>query len=187
MYNIYNKSQAIFVYDFKTKKTELIGNEEELIKLIAKEYHYILGSNEIANSYLEDFICSEGDIKPTTRWWFFDGEKRTINPKNYEQEAYSLYLNKYKDKEKFEDYRYWRKNKTYKGIFRKTPVSNLATRRGGPYEKKPFHFFKRIYAPFCNPEYKGFNRKGRPDLWWDVKDRCVERNWKSQRKHQYKE
>ena len=43
---------------------------------------------------------------------------------------------------------------------------------------------------YANPEYKDFNRGSRKDYpigWWDDWYRSRERNWKSQRRHQWKE
>ena len=60
--------------------------------------------------------------------------------------------------------------------------------RGGPAVKP--RKSKHIKMMYDNPEYKGFNRGSKKEIpggWWDDLDRSVEKNWKSQRKHQWKE
>jgi hypothetical protein len=183
MYNIYNQSDSYYLYDIKYEKMSLIGNEWDLINFLAKAFEedWLYG---ITNTYFVNFVCSQGDVKVTTRWQFFDGFDRCINPKIYEVKARELYLKKYKDKKRK---KYWIKNQVYKGVFRRTPVENISSHKGGPYSKKPLHC-GHLYKIQGNPEYKEFNRGDKIDPWFEGRHpRCVERNWKSQRKHQWKE
>lgn len=189
MYNIYNASEVFYLYDIRKEKMSLIGDENDLINMIATAYTSWWdwdSHKDYCNTYLDEFACSQGDVTAFTRWQFFDGFDRIINPKNYEKQAHALWVKKYKTKQDKRDYRYWNKNKTYKGVFRQTPVSGLIRHHGGPYCKKPIHI-AHIWRDWGNPEYDGFRRGYCPDKWYEGGARCNERNWKSQRKHQWKE
>lgn len=187
MYNIYNKSECIYLWDAYTQKESLVGTEKDLIKLLARSYTYWLGT-DYSNTYLDNFGCSPNETNK--RYQFFDGCGRCINPKIYEKDAWLLYLKKHKNSQVKTNYSYWRRNKIYKGTFRRTPVEGISKWRGGPNVKP--RKVKPIQAMYANPEYKEFNRgshKEVPDGWWDDWYRHVEKNWKSQRKtrHQWKE
>lgn len=189
MYNIYNASEVFYLYDIRKEKMSLIGDENDLINMIAAAYTSWWdwdSPKDYCNTYLDEFACSQGDVTAFTRWQFFDGFDRIINPKIYEKQAHALWVRKYKTKQDKRDYRYWKKNKTYKGVFRQTPVSGLIRRHGGPYCKKPIHI-AHIWRDWGNPEYDGYRRGYCPDKWYEGGARHNERNWKSQRKHQWKE
>lgn len=73
------------------------------------------------------------------------------------------------------------------GVFRYDPVPYCRKHRGGPRVRP--RRIKHLKAMYDNPEYKGYNRGSKKDLplgWWDDWYRHNERNWKSQRKHQWK-
>lgn len=190
MYNVYNPSEVFYLYDILKERTSLIGNEKELIDFIAKAYKswwsWDNSSSDACNTYLDDFACSQGDVTATTRWQFLDGMDRCINPKRYEKQAHALWIKKYKNSQVKRDYSYWHRNKVYKGVFRQTPVEGLRKRRGGPSVSKPMHM-AHIWRMWGNPECKEFNRGYCPDKWYEGRERSIERNWKSQRKHQWKE
>lgn len=189
MYNIYNPSEVFYLWDVKRQQLSLIGNEKDLIHLLAKGYQrsqHLWEWNELKNNILDSFGCNVNETDK--EWQIFDGMDRCINPKIYEKEAYDLYLKYYKNKEK-PLYRVWSvRDKTYKGEFRREPVEGLIRRRGGPScRNRKTARLKRMYS---NPEYEEFNRGSHKDIpiWWDdQKFRCCQRNWKSQRKHQWKE
>lgn len=189
MYNVYNKSESIFLWDANLAKEIFIGNEEDLIIFLAKNYKkniYWL-DRSITNSYLDNFYCNENEFYtnyPQKSYIFFDGNNRILNPKDYEKSAYDLYLKKYKKLGK-KDYYSWR-NPYYKGTFRRTPVEGIHRYKGPRVKPRRIKPLKKMYA---NPEFKEFNRgshKDVPDGWWDDWYRCVEKNWKSQRKTQWK-
>lgn len=187
MYNVYNPSEVFYLYDIFNQTTRLIGNEKELINFLAKAYtQEWYGGNYYYNTYFDNFACSQGDVIATTKWQFLDGMDRCINPKTYERSALSLWNKKYKNKQGNLDYRHWKKkHSTYKGVFRQTPVEGIHNYNGGPSSKKPLHI-AHYWRMHGNPEYKEFNRGNRISIWHDPK-RHVEKNWKSQRKHQWKE
>lgn len=191
MYNVYNASEIFYLYDIYDGKTSLIGNEKDLIKKIAAAYTFWWDPlKDYHNTFLDNFACSQGDVIVTTRWQFFDGVGRVINPKIYEEQAYALWVKKYKKKQDKRDYRYWQKNKIYKGVFRRTPVEGIHKWRGGP-SVRPRHI-KHIKILYSIPEYKMFNRGSHKEIslgWWDDWHRCKNKNWKSQskRRHQWKE
>lgn len=205
MYNIYNKSESIFLWDAVKGKEYFIGNEKDLITFIAKAYRrtWVFDTQE-ANIYLDDFYCNNNEALSvssftwgycnyysTKRYTFYDGENRTINPKDYEYEAHKLYIEKYKKENKLDRYSYgwWRNNQTiYKGTFRRTPVEGIHNYNKGRHVKP--RRIKTLQLMYDNPEFKEFNRgshKDVPDGWWDDWYRHTERNWKSQRKTQWKE
>lgn len=187
MYNVYNASEIFYLYNLREERMSLIGDEKDLIEKIAAAYTSWWGSSkDYENTYLDEFACSEGDVDGFTRWQFFDGAGRIINLKIYEKQAHALWVAKYKNKQVKRDYRYWKKNKTYKGVFRQTPVEGLIRRHGGPYCKKPIHI-AHIWRDWGNPEYDRFRRGYCPDKWYEGGVRHNERNWKSQRRHQWKE
>ena len=119
---------------------------------------------------------------------YYDGYNRNIDPHIYYKTAHLLWVEKYKNLPE----EYWLnkrdRQKTYKGEFRKKPVEGIRKRRGGPYRRP--RRLRGIAAMYANPEYKDFNRGSRkdyPEGWWDDWYRSRERNWKSQRRHQWKE
>ena len=119
---------------------------------------------------------------------YYDGYNRIIDPHIYYKTAHLLWVEKYKNLPE-EDWLNKRdRQKTYKGEFRKEPVEGIRKRRGGPYCHP--RRLRGIAAMYANPEYKDFNRGSRkdyPEGWWDDWYRSRERNWKSQRRHQWKE
>lgn len=186
MYNVYNLSEVFYLWDIQKQELSLIGNEKDLIHLLAKHYrkNYSLWDNDppMLNEILNNFGCNVNETNKL--YQIFDGLDRCINPKVYEREAYQLYLKLYKNQK----YKEWSvKDKTYKGEFRKEPVAGLRRPHGGPSCKlRKTARIKRMYA---NPEYKDFNRgslKEIPKWWDDQKFRCRQRSWKSHRKHQWK-
>lgn len=188
MYNVYNASDVFYLWNIKHQQLSLIGDEKDLIQLLAKCYEKKwYWDNELTNSILDDFGCNINEVGKS--YQIFDGMNRCINPKIYEQEAYDLYLKYYKKSKERQDYRIWSiENKTYKCEFRREPVEGLIKRRGGPGCR--IRKTARIRKMYLNPEYKDFNRgsyKEIPQWWDDHKFRCRQRSWKSHRKHQWKE
>lgn len=184
MHNIYNPSEVFYLLHIRDQKMSLIGDEKDLIDLIAKQYYldWLWGS-ELKNSILDSYGCNTNETDK--EYQIFDGMDRCINPRIYEKEARMLYLKKYKGKPKYRFHKYVRK---YRGEFRREPVEGIHKWRGGPsFKGRKVTHLKRMYA---NPEYKDFNRGSRsevPDWWDDCKYRCIQRSWKSHRKHQWKE
>lgn len=194
MYNVYNKSDVYYLWNISKQKEYLIGDENDLIHMIAKNYRpswgfwdwddsHNLHCGHWANSILNSFACNVNEADK--QYQIFDGYGRCINPKIYEREAFQLFLSKYKDKK--QKY-YWSKYNNYKYIYRYDPIRYTGKRSGGP-SVRPRRIMpaKRMYA---NPEYKEFNRgshKDLPDGWWDDWYRHREKNWKKHRKHQWKE
>ena len=110
MYNVYNASEVFYLYNIYEGKTSLIGNEKDLIEKIAAAYTSWWdwdSPKDYCNTFLDNFACSQGDVTATTKWQFFDGVGRIINPKIYEKQAHALWVKKYKQKQDKRDYRYW--------------------------------------------------------------------------------
>lgn len=187
MYNIYNKSNIYYLWNIKRQKTSLIGDERDLINFIARNFRrcwdcFFEPTNHYHNPILDSFACNANEIDK--EYQIFDGYGRCINPKIYEKEALKLYFSKYKDKDKKF---YWRKKYKNTVRFRYDPIPYSRKRRGGPRVKS--RRIKHLKAMYANPEYKGFNRGSSKDCplgWWDDWCRHTERNWKSQRQHQWK-
>ena len=188
MYNVYNPFDTFYEWNIKREQIFLIGNEKDFIKYLADDYYssYYQGYGEkFSNRYFSRFVCCQNDYTPDKEFQFFRGDA-CINPKDWEEEAYALYEKEKKDKDY---YKYWKKNKVYKGSFRQGPVEGIHKYRGGSGHRPPKT--KHIFAMYDNPEYKEYNRGTKKIIpkWQDDKFRHVEMNWKSQRKtrHQWKE
>ena len=193
MYNIYNKSNVFYLWKASEQKEYLVGDERDLIHLIAKNYRpvfdwwdWLYDKPEVRkwrNPLLDSFACNVNEIGK--EFQFFDGFGRCINPQLYEKEAFRVFTECYKDKKQ---YFYWRKNYKNKGVFRYDPVPYTSKYKGGPgHSHRRIKHLKQMYA---NPEYKEFNRgshKEVPEGWWDDWSRCRQKNWKKHRKHQWKE
>ncbi len=192
MYQIENKSD-IFVEHYvgrfrPTYKIDRIGTEKNLIVYLANGFKSF--------SYYDDYdnwsdYGYMGYGNPRFAEHFFDGYGRDINGYAYKKDAWTYYCQHIRGKEDVgkKDYSYWRRNKVYKGTFRRTPVEGISKWRGGPSVRP--RRIKHLKAMYANPEYKEFNRgshKDVPDGWWDDWYRCREKNWKSQskRRHQWK-
>ena len=64
MYNVYNKSESIFLWDAVKGKEYFIGNEKDLITFIAKAYRRTWAfDTQEANTYLDDFYCNNSNIE----------------------------------------------------------------------------------------------------------------------------
>lgn len=193
MYNVYNYSNVFYLKDNLKQKTFLIGDENDLINEIAKRFkpnwsYWYDDAKEIRERYSNELITystTSFQNEPYKRYLVYDGYFRLISLGYYDDIAFKLYLQKYKDRKRKI---YWRKSYIKYGRFRYDPVPFNYSRRGGPSIKpRKIKHLKQIYA---NPEYKEFNRgshKDVPDGWWDDWNRNVERSWKKHRKHQWKE
>lgn len=185
MYQIENKSDIFVEHCIgfcRTNKIDRIGTEQNLIVYLANGFRHF-------SNYLG---WDEGYNNSRFAEHFFDGYGRDINGYAYKKDAWKYYCQyiRCKDNEVKKNYFYWSKSKTYKGIFRRTPVEGIHKIRGGPSTRP--RRIKQIKAMYANPEYKEFNRgshKEVPDGWWEDWYRCKEKNWKSQskRRHQWKE
>lgn len=183
MYNTYDLSEVIYLYNKYTGKVRLIGNYKEFIHFLAKAYMNFLGD------YLYDYNQYIDNISLTfewdnAKWIFYDGYWRIINPRDYKEDALllckSLYLGKKRKK-------YYVKSKVYKGTFRETPVPTTGKVKGGPSAKP--RRVAGLFRMYNNPEYKSFNRGSKKELpdGWDYPHRQTQKCWKKHRKHQYKE
>lgn len=183
MYNVYNPSECFYVWEIQKERLSLIGNENDFIDYLARGYNWWGGDNARFN-----FICHQNEYTPDKYYQYFRGEV-CINPRDWEKQALSWYKKKYKNQKDRDYYKYWKKNKVYKGSFRQGPVEGIHKYRGGSGYRPPKT--KHIFAMYANPEYKEYNRGTKKIIpkWWDDKIRQVEMNWKSQRKtkHQWKE
>ena len=165
--------------------TEVVGHsEKDLIKYLAKGFHFSFWSEleKLSDEKIENY-----NENRRLNYEYFDSENRRIDPYPYKDDAFEYYLEKIKDNPvKYS----WKKNKTYKGIYRQTPVEGIRKWRGGSSVRP--RKLRHIALMYDNPEYKGFNRGSRsdyPEGWWDDFDRHIEKSWKrqSKRRHQWKE
>lgn len=177
MYNIEKPKEEIYCYSFNKFYMHLTiqciaKNEKEFIGYLARGFR-----KDVWGFLVNDRMKDQ----------YYDGYGRQIDPHIYYNSAHLLWVEKYKNlpSETIEQtLKKWKKNKTYCGEFRKEPVEGIRKRRGGPYARP--RKIKHIAAMYSNPEFKEFNRGSRndyPDGWYRVR----ERNWKSQRRHQWKE
>lgn len=200
MYNVYNKSDVFYLYDYYENKTYLIGNKKELIKFLSKKTNTndynnrVYWSNEYFNNinmgndnypirqyiYVKDIedntieICNE-TIKPH-RYLFFDGFDRVIDVRDFKNDVFDYYENHINDpyRIRFRN-RFYRKKRT-KNAYKHKMCNNLL------YVKKMDSMFK------YDDDYKDYNFKNLEDSnnpypdWWDDTSRRVQANWKSQYK-----
>lgn len=212
MYNIYNIESSFSVKNIITGEVRFIGDELDLIDFLADgykeirlewedfkykwedfKYKYKVDDVEyvacLNNSYFTSFVCNETDIKPRSKWIFYQAS-RIFNPKGLEKQAQDRYIKKHGRKPPhivYDRARYI-KEKIYKGEFRKDPVPYTGKKKGGPCKRNRRTHQKKLIASI--PEYSMFNRQGDLRNVEDYYgDRINERNWKSQskRRHQWKE
>jgi len=202
MYNV-NNPHYYKIWDGNYQEfIDYCYSDEELIKFIARYYHEnylvnmadLVDNRKFSNKFIDYCACSSKD-KGYKRYQIFDNYNRIINVKDYADDAFALWKKQgqvydywWHFKKKIRSKKYRQHLKDYSNYrFRKDPVPGTRKRRGGPWWSPPHTAgIKRIYA---NPAYKGFNRgsfHGIPD-WWDDRYRCVQKNWKEQRKvrHQW--
>lgn len=179
MYLVNNLDCVYVAYRHNYRNTicvEKIGSEKNLIKYLALGFVY--------NDFFDTF---DYDLKYTNKrfdFTYWDGYYRRIEPRIYYNEAFLYWSEHIKNTPISKR----KQQNTYIGEFRRKPVEGIRKGRGGSHCKP--RKIKTIAAMYANPEYKGFNRGSRddyPDGWWDDWHRSVERNWKSQRRHQWKE
>lgn len=164
------------------------------------------------NSFIEKCTCDVNDLVEIGEGLYyktyilFDNFGRIINIHDFKSDALKLY-EKWKADGTIEKYIWanikWRSKYRYKihnlkkytflnkmasnFEYRKDPVPHTRKSRGGSWWRSPHTIqIKRMYA---NPEYKDFNRGSCRKIpsWWDEKDRCVQKSWKTQSKarHQW--
>ena len=192
MYKIENHDE-IYVsyrpYSWSNKmRIEIFKSEKELISFLARGYL------DTYKRYLNfDVSPVLYDNNYRFEYEYYDGFGRRIEPRIYKIDAWIYFcehLKKNINKNKERNWKKYAKNKPYNGEFRKNPVYRTGKRKCiGSHAKNPRT--KRIIMMYSNPEYKGFNRGCKPDYpyfaYWEHPYRNTQRNWKSQRKHQWKE
>ncbi len=194
MINTYNKSNVYYVCDMINNTYCLIGSFDELLNFLAKSFIKYKYKGEIDNiSNYENVYFQEINMGNDyshivynyefyyqhicpKKYLFFDGFERTIDVRNFKEEAFKVYL-QIKDSEKRF---YFRKRSKKQGrkkhsgnhfksrLPRKMSVKRLDSKLKTEY--KEYHFKK---LEDSNNPY--------PD-WWDDTSRRVEGNWKSQYK-----
>jgi len=179
MYKIENP-QEIYVYNSKGNMVDILFSERDLIKFLAEGY---------SRSYYY-FMDNWWDINHNNyfSYLYIDGYGRKLEVRTYKNEAWDYFSRYFRHQVKSEK-SYWRRNKTYKGEFRREPVQSLGGKwnRKGPSHHQPR--MRQITAMYKNPEYKEFNRGDKIEFpWWDDIYRKPQKCWKEQRKtrHQWK-
>ena len=189
-------------------------SDEELIKFLAKWYVSSSYMDDAldwypkwSNRFIHLCTCDVNELDATNCSWnyrryiLFDNLDRIINVQNFAQAAFELFkswdestrlhnqtdLMWWRHRRGRSKYAVWRKFRD-NYIYRQTPVPHTAKRwRGGSYSRGPRT--AHIIRMYANPDYKYFNRgeKNLVPIYWDDKDRCVQRTWKEQSKarHQW--
>ena len=189
-YIIYSRYYKVHYCSFNKQwrmVTDVVGNsEKDLIRYIANGFHFSFWSEleKLSDEKIENY-----NENNRLNYEYFDSEGRRIDPYPCKKDAFEYYLKKIKNKDNSVK-NHWQKNKTYKGIYRQTPVEGIRKQRGGPSVRP--RKIRHIALMYSNLEYKSFNRGSRsdyPEGWWDDFDRHVEKSWKrqSKRRHQWKE
>ena len=176
IYVIY-KPRPLYSWDNKIK-IEIFKTEKELISFLAHGY---LEKFKLHFYSLVDINCND-----MFNYEYYDGFGRRIEPYIYRKDAWIYYTEHLKKSVNNNNYNRKKrvKKKTYHGKFRETPVSGTGKWKKGKSSSTPK--YKHIRMMYDNPEYKMFNR-GNSSFYPCGKYRHIERNWKSQRKHQWKE
>lgn len=170
-------------YSWSNKiRIEVFKSEKELISFLA--HGYLETYERLLNFEITPMFYSNYRLE----YEYYDGFGRRIEPCIYRKDAWIYFCEHLKinvNKKQEYNWKKYVKNKSYNGEFRKNPVSRTGKRKGRRAKRSKL---KRIFSMYANPEYKEYNRRGLdyyPD-GWDAY-RHVERNWTSQRKHQWKE
>ena len=94
MYNVFNKSDVFFLYDFSTQQNQLIGNRNDLIKFIVKGYKFnCWNENRLENKYFAE-VNMGNDIyyfTKETKIKCEDGTYQYIEEKCYNYKRYLFY------------------------------------------------------------------------------------------------
>lgn len=201
MYNVFNKSDVFYLYDFSTNQTQLIGNRENLIAFIANAYRREGWSeNRIENKYFKEInmgndiyyfvktstVKNEDDTYDRIeekccsyrRYMFYDGYDRVVDIRLFEDECRKYYHAHKNDK------------RVYRFNFRRTQHPKSHARNS--YKHTFTHnrmCVRKLDDMFENDmDYKDYHFKKLEDPverypdWWDDTHRRVEGNWKSQYK-----
>ncbi|AXF52281.1 MAG: hypothetical protein [Caudoviricetes sp.] len=191
MYNV--PDNTFFCYDAEKEETFYVGNIDDLILLISKGYE--LADNwcqlYVQNKYFPESSMVERPIK--SKYEIYDSHGRPIE---LDWEIQTAAREKFTRDNGFvpEDLKwksvqkYRKKNKTYRGEFRKEPVEGIHKNSYFlPYIKSKR--YKHLVSERLNPETKKFCR-GSLDFW-DIgyTYRNYDRSWKRQnkRRHQWKD
>lgn len=207
MVNVYNLSEVIYIYSYSDGKSILVGNRDDMIRFLARNYKYINdwilpvaepdrkhGRSHWKNCYMDQFTCNWSDLSSIKNYIFYDGYDRIINPLIFDSEAFRYFANVMNYRE---FYRYtwqgdfkkrYNSKKSHKEQFkfREGPVPYVHCAKGGPFCKGVRkHRSLKMYA---DPEYRKYIRNAAEDFpyWTECRERRNEKNWKSQRKRQYK-
>ena len=200
MYNVYNASEVIYLKDLRNGYTRLIGSENDLIHLLAKEYRNTSWDNWIdwGHKYFDKFLCLEKDYcycgpyivgdewlfdYKDKYYLFFDGAGRHINPMLYRKEAWNLYLRKYKGTK---DKTWWDYPMTTGKDFRNgLPIKGIHKRK---YHRSKMPKHKQRLLIQSIKEYQEFNRGDKIDSWYIYHWNKNQKSWKKQSKsrHQWK-
>ena len=169
-------------------KLQILKNEKQLIAFIARGYTDTF--HRLHREWFLSLYSLKSNYNDRFKYKYIDGYGRIIDPYIYKKDAW-LYYCKYLKNSASNGCNHKKrvKNRPYSGEFRRTPVPGTGKCKGGPYSKRPRT--KRIAAMYGNPEFKKYNRGCKQNYscfnCWESPHRCNERNWKSQRKHQWKE
>ena len=201
MYNVFNKSDVFYLYDFSTKQVQLIGNKKNLIAFIAKAYRCNGWSeNRLENKYFEE-VNMGNDIYHFTKTTTIKNDDDTyqyIEEKCYNYRRYMFYdgYDRIVDIRLFEDEckKYYHAHKNDRKIYR----FNFKHTQHPKSHARNFYKHTFTHNRMCvrklddmfehDVDYKDYHFKkledpidGYPD-WWDDTNRRVEGNWKSQYK-----
>lgn len=198
MYNVYSFSESIFMYDAVAGVSQFIGDEKDLIKFLSTGYRVYWNMwdsmliNDENEKKLNFYFChstcnvheltnDRGDGDYLYKWFiFYDNEGRIINPFNFRREVRDYFLNK---KENTDKKAVFKECKRY----RREPISGIHKRKKyRNFRKIKSSSVRRIYADPEQKEFKKGKDKVITSVFYDAVYRTIERNWKSQRKTQYK-
>lgn len=202
MYNVYDKSDVFYFYDYSKNSTALIGNKNDLIKFLARGYESSYGyvqhlsnkyfdninmGNDIYHYVKESKIKNEDDdtyqyiytdYTVVKQFMFFDGFDRIIDVRMFKDEVFKYYNLHKNDKIRY----------SFKFHRKMYPTSHAGFRYKHTFLHNRIKVRKMDSMFKYDDEYKDYHFKRIEDTnnpypdWFDDKIRRVEGNWKSQYK-----
>ncbi len=194
MISIYDKSNVYYIYDVTKNVCSLIGNFDELLSFLAKNFRRFQGESNVLtnfkNEYFEDINMGDdynheidysfGFTYPKwqtypKRYLFFDGFNRTVDVRDFKEDAFKIFLEESKSKRRY----------YFKRRIRQGRHHHSGNRFKG---KMPKRMNVKKLDSILKSDYKDYHFKNLEDSknpypdWWDDTHRRVEENWKSQYK-----
>lgn len=193
MINVYNKSNVYYVADMVNNTCSLIGDYDELLIFLAKNFRRFQGTTDIITNFSNEYFdninmgddythivynycdsCKTEEYIYPKRYLFYDGLDRIIDIRDLKEESFKIFLQLPK-KRRF--------------CFRKSRECSRRRHSGNSFKSRmPRKIQVRRLDDILENEYNEYHFKKLEDSnnpypdWWDDTSRRIEGNWKSQYK-----